>query len=621
MEVKTIGSGHGWRIVCREFQTVSWDRTRYKPGVIVVRLPNSRHDYFMCTAVVTEGVSGQPQLTFDDPAKAQEYCDRLNRVSNLRHWEITKTRGTYECYKIPLNSNQDAWLAKSNFPPEGSEEWKHLCDLYPDYFKSVSRGFFNEDLDSKRLEEPIPSVSEVERIMFSTDSEENKCQKLFNVSLEDLQRLARRNFDSSTCPIEDYYFWTWMDVRGGGGAAFWSLFVHYDYGEEQMNLTDSFLHYCKNQRQGLYSGYSKTTLSWWANLEATIEYWATQGDDIRSRAPVRGFFTESIDTNLTREDVWAVMLEPNLNGTQKSQILFGRPEDYIAHVQYMALEPNDSYGFMYIKEHDYFTPEALSLPHSDLVKALDKIGKEIRSNTGTDIRGTGEATIHVCTVFWDSAFIGTLKQSWNHYVHNIEEGFSWYKYIKHSVNKFEDSGLISCFKPKRGFFMESLVGRELTGEEIINIMEADKSLDEKSFELFGKGRDAKYVEDLNYGCFRTETLAAKYNWNDKLPLSEVNQLVRDIQAIPYANQYEGGTNETGKRTVFVDGGLRKNLWDSWIFFVRENNFPRSSVASRFGPARRALAWWKFITYSIEKIEATGQIYDMPQAKVRGFFAD
>ena len=181
MKRKVIGSGHGWRIVCRNFKPVSWDRTRYKPGVIVVRLPNSRHNSFMCTPVVTEGVSGQPQLTFDDPAKAQEYCDKLNRISNIRHWEITKTRNNYECYKIPLGSGMEAWLATSNFPPQGSPEWKHLCDLFPDYFKNFTRGFFTESVDEDL-------VNTFKQILTDTNglSEDEKAENIFKRNIADI---------------------------------------------------------------------------------------------------------------------------------------------------------------------------------------------------------------------------------------------------------------------------------------------------------------------------------------------------------------------------------------------------------------------------------------------------
>ena len=129
----------------------------------------------MCTPVVTEGISGQPQLTFDDPAKAQEYCNRINRISSTYRFEISKTRNDYECYKIPLGDGTEAWLATSNFPPQGSPKWKYLCDLFPDYFSNPVRGFFNESLSDGN-----PSDDEITAIVNNDIlSDDDVCEKLF----------------------------------------------------------------------------------------------------------------------------------------------------------------------------------------------------------------------------------------------------------------------------------------------------------------------------------------------------------------------------------------------------------------------------------------------------------
>lgn len=352
MEKKVIGSGHGWRIVCRKFSPVSWDRNRYKPGVVVVRLPNSRHNYFMCTPVITEGVAGQPQLTFDDPAKAQEYCNKLNRISSTYRFEVSKTRNDYECYKIPLGDGTEAWLATSNFPPQGSPKWKHLCDLFPDYFKNVTRGFF----------------------------------------------------------------------------------------------------------------------------------------------------TESIDTNFTEDEVEAIMTS-NISGEEKSQKLFERPEDYVTHVQFLCLDVT-SHDITYLKEHNYLTQEALDLDLYELHDRLTRTADGAARTAGSENRGgdfMDPNCLTVKTVFWYGGFIDSLDKSWEHYVDNRRKGYYWYKYIKHCINKIEESHLIqSSAPPKRGFFEESLSDGNPSNDEIAAIVNNEiLSDDEVCEKLFG-GRNQDYILNACY---------------------------------------------------------------------------------------------------------------------------
>lgn len=352
MEKKVIGSGHGWRIVCRDFKSVSWDRTRYKPGVVVVRLPNSRHNFFMCTPVVTEGVSGQPQLTFDDPAKAQEYCDKLNRISNARHWEITKTRNNYECYKIPLASGGEAWLATSNFPSQGSPKWKELCDLFPEYFKNVTRGFFTESIDTNFTED------EVEAIMTSDMDGEEKSQKLFNRPEEyvtHVQFLCLNTTSHNITYLKEHNYLTQealdLDLselhdrlnriadgasrnagnenRGGTltdpncltvKTVFW-------YGGFIDSLDKSWEHYVDNKRKGYY---------WYKYIKHCINEIEKSGL-IQASVPVkRGFFDESLaDGNPSVSEIEAIVNNETLSNDKVCEKLFGgRNHDYILNACY-----------------------------------------------------------------------------------------------------------------------------------------------------------------------------------------------------------------------------------------------------------------------------------------------
>ena len=291
MEKKVIGSGHGWRIVCRNFQPVSWDRNRYKPGVIVVRLPNSRHSYFMCTPVVTEGVSGQPQLTFDDPAKAQEYCDKLNRISNIRHWEITKTRGNYECYKIPLGGGMEAWLATSNFPSQGSPEWKHLCDLFPDYFKNVTRGFFEESLADGN-----PSNNEITEIINNDIlSDDEVCEKLFGGRNQD--------YILNAC----YHHCAYYKGHAPDGAftpncyelGVTCPFIISNFSEPTLNIRESYQAYVEGKEFNGESRWSRAAAKdWWADIVKLYTFWEEHDPENftgPTNHPVRGFFDECLN--------------------------------------------------------------------------------------------------------------------------------------------------------------------------------------------------------------------------------------------------------------------------------------------------------------------------------------
>lgn len=62
LERKVIRPGEGARITFQEY-VGGW--RGYRSRTLIVRTPNSRSDTFRVADVVTEGIQGQPQLTFD----------------------------------------------------------------------------------------------------------------------------------------------------------------------------------------------------------------------------------------------------------------------------------------------------------------------------------------------------------------------------------------------------------------------------------------------------------------------------------------------------------------------------------------------------------------------------
>ena len=112
------------------------------------------------------------------------------------------------------------------------------------------------------------------------------------------------------------------------------------------------------------------------------------------------------------------MEDDTLSGDQKSQRLFGRPEDYISHLQYFCMEGKDEITD-YLREHKYLTKQALQLNH--LTDRLHAIGDTGRRNAGSSIRGN----ITVCTVFYTSHDEFTLDGSWEEYVSTARQGYYW----------------------------------------------------------------------------------------------------------------------------------------------------------------------------------------------------
>ena len=291
MEKKVIGSGHGWRVVCRKFSPVSWDRTRYKSGTVVVRLPHPGREYFMCTSVVTAGISGQPQLTFDDPAKAQEYCDKLNRISSTYRFEVSKTRADYECYKIPLRDGTEAWLATSNFPPQGSPKWKYLCDLFPDYFKNITRGFFDESLTDGN-----PSDDEITEIIKNDNlSDDEVCEKLF----------GGRNQEYILKACHSHCSWFVSEAPDGAwtpqchSLGVTCPFIINNFSERPLTIRESYQAYVENEEiNGARRWKASEATDWWKSIVELYTFWEKH-DPENFPGPVnhsrRGFFDEALE--------------------------------------------------------------------------------------------------------------------------------------------------------------------------------------------------------------------------------------------------------------------------------------------------------------------------------------
>ena len=613
MEKKIIGSGHGWRIVADQFASISWSHASYKSGTIIVHLPSRSADYFYFTGVVTEGISGQPQLTFDDPAKAQSFADYLNqRGFSGTAWRISKIRGDYECYKFPLRISGgtiDAWLSTRQFPPEGSEKWQHLCELFPRYFSNIRRGFFHENYQDRVVEYPIPEYQEILNIINSGSSEEQKCKDLFDVNLTDLQRLNKKNYDELISPIEEHYIVSYNDYDA---PYQWSLFIHADYEHEpEMNLTQSCKHYCFGEYtpDGHYAGNHRDIQGWWVALEATIEYWAENGDNIRHSVKRRGFFDENLLENINRNfttnrQISEIMDNPELSLEEKCKRLFDRTPQHV-------------FDFGMSSFRVTTTVSELAEQNNKNIWELE----EVDTFKISEVKRQQCPTVHVMTLMCQggSSQPFDVQESWDFYVRgkrskygstrdNPIEPLHWWKYLKVCVEVYEEAA--GYGEKKRGFFSESLIGRNLTGEEIVAIMhDQNLNLTDKCFKLFGKGRTPEYVRALQHSTYSNSSLD-KYRGETDL---------RQLKLVAGDLAYEAeriGKNRTGKLSMFISSG-GCDLAESYNYYcVERGHFSNHNPETE---EERALFWWEYIDYCVQCLEETGLVPDAPHNKTRGFF--
>lgn len=111
---KIIQSGHGYRIVDPRYSSSRWGNF-FKSGTVVVRIPNSRNNTFRTSLIATEGIQGQPQLTFDSEQTAQAWLD--SHEEYRRRCRVGGTRATYDCVKIPLEDGSEGYLSISMLAP------------------------------------------------------------------------------------------------------------------------------------------------------------------------------------------------------------------------------------------------------------------------------------------------------------------------------------------------------------------------------------------------------------------------------------------------------------------------------------------------------------------------
>ena len=293
LEKKLIRPGEGARITFQEYLG-GW--RGYRSRTLIVRVPNSRSDKFRVADVATQGIQGQPQLTFDSRNAAIAWREAHPEYAD---WTIGRLNREYMCIKIPLEDGSEAWLADSNFPDEGSEEWDRLVRLYPDYFRN-GPGFFLESIDRN-----FTTDEQIDQIMTSDMSDEEKSRRLFDRPLEHVLEYGKFSYrEPNNCSFQkrEEARNKCLHSKQTNGIRVFTLLVLNNV-DEPFNLTESYKVYVLGEDSETYGGHAWTTyhaLSWWEYIRDVIEIWE---ETLGTTPPERrlGFFNEQIYTkpNLT----------------------------------------------------------------------------------------------------------------------------------------------------------------------------------------------------------------------------------------------------------------------------------------------------------------------------------
>lgn len=296
LQEKSFESGRAFRLTA-EIWVGGWRGSKHY--TVVVRSPNSRSDTFRPAIVATEGISGQPQMTFETEEQAKTWLNdhRSFFGEHFSDWRVGRTKSYYTCYKVPLEDGSECWLSVFQFPSQGSPEWDRLVRLYPNYFR-VGPGFFTETL----------------------------YQNSIRLKLEEGDRFTTNKSDV-------------IMKLNQAGAFFW-LGDYTKYEITKITLQDGTLLCCGNywsldedddhvQWAGSWDESDNITLE---DMEGQINIPGAilefNGKEVAKQK--LGFFSEGVLKNATDDQVSTVMEDPSLSNDEKCKKLFnGRDQEYL----------------------------------------------------------------------------------------------------------------------------------------------------------------------------------------------------------------------------------------------------------------------------------------------------
>lgn len=510
-EKKLIRSGDGFRITGKRPNPSGW--RDYTGVTLVVRMPNSRTRQFSVKCVVTEGIQGQPQLTFDTREKAENFLEGCISEDWKEYMSVGRTLRDYTCIKIPVTNSSgecfDAWLAESNFPPQDSYEWDDLVRLFPDYFRTRP-GFFTESYEEKE-------VQTGESWKIKTPG--TYCYRI-KINLPNSRNHTFRWAVSS------------MTAYGGGPAWQEACFLTKEDAEDFINTHELPEYPYRGETTGPWYAYpARTNLTlikvplddggevylrseaFPREYDPFINEYDEKGhawwEDVRERYPnyfkqIRlGFFNEDVNTNFdffsgkccesirrdftTDEQISDIMENENLSQEEKCKKLFDRDLNHVLE-----------YGkFSFVSPLQHNNP-SINPKHECL---LSKERNNIRHSTLLVEGNVGEPL--------------DLEESYDYYVkgnpskyHNVRcptyHAINWWAYIKDVLEIWEEA--LGTAPHKLGFFDE-----ELNLTEAYNVQH----------EII-KRVIIKYVKDNGY---------IRGGWNGRYPtpsptVEEINKLLR-----------------------------------------------------------------------------------------------
>lgn len=391
---------------------------------------------------------------------------------------------------ILYNGQQyDAWVTVSKlnncFSSTELEELKHVLPKYFSDEPERKLGFFEEDLNED-INRDFGSDEQIANIMDDPDiTLEEKCRRLFDrtpehiftfgiasfYTMPELYDIARQNgvyegFSSSITRLKNQCS-NWKHIHANRVGCTTVMCISNQ--TEPLTVQGSYDYYVNHRNTSRFygQGTSYPPIQWWAYLKYCVEVFEEAVGYTHVIEKKLGFFDEdmnmkldlvqeSIDINLTVEQITSIMEDQNLTGDQKSQKLFGRPEGYVVHLQYLVMSAS-SFCFNYLRGHNFISEKAI---HDFGWQQVTYKLTHAADNCLSIARNT---TIGVATVFYTIHECLNLDGSWEFYGKDQDDNvrYDWWSYIKdcidHIEEETEEDGILQYQQPKQlGFFTESL---------------------------------------------------------------------------------------------------------------------------------------------------------------------
>lgn len=406
-------------------------------------------------------------------------------------WFFTAWPLNFILVPVTFNGNDfDVWIPLSKFNSSFSEqEREELARRNPKYFSDEpdrKLGFFDENLNEE-INRDFGSDEQIANIMNEPDiTLEEKCRRLFDrtpehiftfgmasfYTMSELYDIARQNgvyeeFTSNISRLRGQCNRWKHDHTSRIGC---TTVMCISNQTEPLTVQGSYDYYVNNTNTSRFygQGTSYPPFQWWAYLKYCIEVFEEAVGYTQVKEKKLGFFDEdmnmkldlvqeSIDRDLTVEQITDIMEDQNLTGEQKSQKLFGRPEGYVAHLQYLVMSAT-GFCFDYLDDHNFISEKAIH----DL--GWPEIRNKLTHAADNCLSLARNTTIGVATVFYTIRDCLNLDGSWEYYGkdQDADVRYDWWSYIKNCIDRIEEEteeyGILQHEgQPKQlGFFTESL---------------------------------------------------------------------------------------------------------------------------------------------------------------------